>query len=97
MLDFSLSEFGIVGAVALLVLGPKDMLLFLKSASEFFSRLKEYFSEYTNYLNQAVNEIESESKIVDVIMDEEGNMQKVYDLSKIMPEIHEDKKDAANE
>lgn len=97
MFDFSFPELGIVGLIALLVLGPKDMVLFLKSIAQFASKLKEYCAEYTQYINSAVNEIEAETKIVDMIVDEEGNMQKVYDLSKIMPEIHEDKEDATNE
>jgi Sec-independent protein translocase protein TatA len=90
MFDFSLAEFGLVGLVALLVLGPKDMVVFMRSASGMVSDLKKNFEKYAQYLKDAMNEVEGETNIVDVIIDEEGNSQRVYDLSKIMPAIKEE-------
>lgn len=96
MFDFSLPELGLVGIVALLVLGPKDMVIFLKSVSQAFGKVKGYYNDYVKYLNDAINEVEAEKNVVDMIMDMDGNMQRVYDLNKIMLQIKEEK-DAANQ
>ncbi len=97
MFDFSLPELGLVGLVALLVLGPKDMVIFLKSVSQVFGKVKGYYNDYVKYLNDAINEVEAEKNVVDMIVDMDGNMQRVYDLNKIMPQIKEVEKDAANQ
>lgn len=97
MFDFSLPELGLVGIIALLVLGPKDMVIFLKSISQAISKVKDYYCDYVQYLNSAINEVEAEKNVVDVIIDMDGNHQRVYDLSKIMPQIKEDEKDVANQ
>ncbi len=97
MFDFSLPELGLVGLIALLVLGPKDMVFFLKSISQVISKIKDYYNDYVKYLNAAINEVEAEKNVVDVIVDMDGNHQRVYDLSKIMPQIKVEEKDAANQ
>jgi sec-independent protein translocase protein TatB len=86
MFDFSLAEFGVVGIVALIFLGPKDLLEIIKSLQKINTTVKDYFNQYVSYLNKSVLE---EENIVDVIQDLDGNMQKVYNLKKIMPEIIE--------
>ncbi len=97
MFDFSLPELGLVGLIALLVLGPKDMVIFLKSISQVISKIKDYYNDYVKYLNAAINEVEAEKNVVDVIIDMDGNHQRVYDLSKVMPQIKVEEKDAANQ
>jgi len=91
MFDFSLGELGIVGLIALLVLGPKDMIIFIKNIRDFFSKIRAYYDQYVKYLNAAIEEVEEEKNIVDFIMDQDGNYQKTYDLSKIMPQIKDSK------
>lgn len=95
MFDFSFSELGLVGLIALLVLGPKDMVLFIRSIRAFFSQIQDHYKKYINYLNAAINEVEEETKLVDMIIDQDGKYQKVYDISKIMPDIKDHK--ASNE
>lgn len=91
MFDFSFTELGLVGLVSYLVLGPKDSILFLKSIQKFIHNAKKHFEEYTSYLNDSLKEVEEEGNVVDMILDQDGKYQKVYDLSKIMPEIKETK------
>lgn len=95
MFDLSFSEIGLVGVIALMVLGPKEMIVFIKSIRDFFASIRQYYNKYLNYLNKAINEVEEETKLVDVIIDQDGNYQKVYDLSKVMPQIKDHK--ASNE
>lgn len=95
MFDLSFSEIGLVGVIALMLLGPKEMIVFIKSIRDFFASIRQYYKSYLNYLNKAINEVEEETKLVDVILDQDGNYQKVYDLSKVMPQIKDPK--ASNE
>ena len=80
MFDFSLAELGIVGLIALFVLGPKDMLALLKVCRDFFSSLKKHYLDYTYYLNEALDDLDDKKKIVDL----EGKLQKTYDIPKLV-------------
>jgi Sec-independent protein translocase protein TatA len=87
MFDFSLSELGVVGLVALIVLGPKEMIELIKSARKIKSSITEYFAESKKYLDEI---LEEEENIVDVIIDMDGNYQKTYKLNKIKPDIKDE-------
>jgi Sec-independent protein translocase protein TatA len=80
MFDFSLAELGMVGLIALFVLGPKDMLVLLKACRDFFGSLKKHYLDYTDYLNKALDDLDDKDKIVDL----EGKLQKTYDISKLI-------------
>lgn len=86
MFDFSFAELGVVGLIALLVLGPKDMLVLLRAMRDFFSSLKKHYLSYSDYINEALDDIDDKNKILDL----DGNLQKTYDVSKFV-------KKAANE
>ena len=87
MFDFSLSELGVVGIVALIALGPKEMMNVLKAIREIKNKITSYFSESKSYVNKVLDE---EQNVVDVIIDMDGNYQKVYKLDILKPKIKDE-------
>lgn len=94
MFGFSLGEFIIVSAIALLLFTPHELVGIVKSLKRFFAQIEEYYKAYLEYFNRTFNDLSSEEdEIVNHILDLEGNLQKTYDLSKIMPHIDHKKDD----
>ncbi len=92
MFGFSLGELIVVLTIALLVLGPKELIEVVRSCKKLFSQLEGWYKSYSNYFQQAIKEIEEdieqeEKEIVNYIIDLEGKVQKTYDLSKIIPDL----------
>lgn len=81
MFDFSLAELGVVGMVALLVLGPQEFCELIKGVKVLTKKVRSLYYEYLEDINESV----SNDNIVDVIIDMDGNLQKRYDHKKIMP------------
>jgi Sec-independent protein translocase protein TatA len=83
MFDFSLAELGIIGVVALMVLGPAEMLQLLKYARKFTAAAKREYEKYFTELQDAVGETD----LITIVFDDEGNPQRAYDLEKLKPVI----------
>jgi sec-independent protein translocase protein TatB len=90
MFDLSWSEILLVGIVALLVIGPKE----LPTAIRFCKKLLRKMKNLTQELSSAFNEIEpiddlkkeaeKLNKDITYITDLEGNLQPTYDISDIV-------------
>ncbi|AIF80888.1 hypothetical protein I862_01625 [endosymbiont of Acanthamoeba sp. UWC8] len=92
MLGFSFGELVVVSVVALLALKPKELKALVRSWRKLSSQIQQYYQNYLSYFNEAFkeeseSEAEDESDIVNYILDLDGNIQKTYDLSKIMPDL----------
>ena len=89
MFDVSFSEISLIGFIALLVLGPKEMMSLYKSIKRITTNLKASINKYFKEAEQSLDE----EDIVEIIIDQEGNPQKAYKLEKIMPYLNKDKDD----
>lgn len=92
MFGFSFGELIVVAAIALLVLGPNELKEIIRSWRKLSSQIEKYYKAYMNYFNEAFKDLddleaEEDKEIVNYILDMEGNLQKTYDLSKIMPDL----------
>ena len=83
MFDVSLAEVGIVGVVALLVLGPAEFLNLYKSLKKTINGFKQSVNIELAKLDA---EVEAES-LLRVTVDDNGLPQKAYDLEKIKRKI----------
>ncbi|MCE2991874.1 MAG: twin-arginine translocase TatA/TatE family subunit [Candidatus Jidaibacter sp.] len=89
MLDISISEIIVVGLVGLIVLGPKEMVEVIRSLRKIGNNIKEYYNEFLAYLSAELGETPSDD-YVKIILDQDGNPQKVYDLEKIKPYLKDE-------
>jgi len=90
MFDISFTEILVVGIASLSTLGVKGSIDALKTVKKFFMNIKASLNDYLQFLESSTES--EEDNILDTIVDLEGNLQKRYDLSKIMPEIHKPNK-----
>lgn len=84
MFDFSLAELGVVGVVALMVLGPAEMLQLLQYLRKMTAAVKREYEKCFASLQEAVGD----DDLVKIIFDKEGKPQRAYDLEKLKPIIH---------
>jgi sec-independent protein translocase protein TatB len=89
MLDISISEIIVVGIVGLIVLGPKEMVEVIRSLRKIWANIKEHYNEFLAYLSSELEE-NSNDDYVKIILDQDGNPQKVYDLEKIKPYLKDE-------
>lgn len=90
MFDVALSELGLVGIVAVFVLGPKDLIKVVKQLNSNIAGIKQWLNRYIQYLTDGISEttlIQKKQEITNYIVDLEGNLQITYDLTDIKPEI----------
>lgn len=85
MFDISFAELLVVLLVGLLVLGPKDMLKSAKAMKRVWRDIKSYYTEFVEYLSRELDN----DDFVKIIYDQDGNPQKVYDIEKLKPYLHE--------
>jgi Sec-independent protein translocase protein TatA len=84
MFDFSLAELGVVGVIALLVLGPAEMLQLLRYLRKMTAAAKREYEKCFASLQEELGD----DDLVKIIFDEDGKPQRAYDLEKIKPIIH---------
>ena len=58
MLDMSWGEVMVIGAVALIVIGPKDLPKALRTLGQFTSRIRRMAAEFQGQFNEAMREAE---------------------------------------
>ena len=104
MLDFSFGELALIALVALLVVGPKDLPVVLRTLGKWMGQCKGIADEFRAGFRSAMEDssltsLESDMHVFNeetkFIRDEQGNLQRVYDISDLThpaaPEIqHEE-------
>lgn len=87
MFDLSFSELLLIGLAALVFIGPKDLPKVLRAVFAVFKQLQDMVAE----VRRSVEDIAADTGIYDVkkemetIIDQHGNVQKVYDISELLP------------
>ena len=56
MFDFGLTELLLIGIVALIVVGPKDLPVLFRRVGEFVGRMKRMAREFTSAMNDAADQ-----------------------------------------
>lgn len=87
MFDFSLAELGVVGIVALLILGPQEFCDLIKAVKILIHKAKSLYKESFWDIEESI----SNDNVIDMIVDMDGNLQKRYDEKKIMPYVKKSK------
>ncbi len=90
MLDFSFGEIALVVFVALVVVGPKDLPVVMRTLGRWFGQFKNITDEFREGFRSAMHgtsledveqDIHEIHKEIKYIRDQEGNLQRVYDIS----------------
>lgn len=92
MFDISLTEIIMVCIASLTTLGVKGSVEMLGKIKKFFANIQKSARDYLSYLDGTDSEgPDLGDNILESIVDMDGNLQKRYDLSKIIPEIKKSK------
>jgi sec-independent protein translocase protein TatB len=95
MLDFSFGELALIVLVALVIVGPKDMPVVMRTIGRWVGQFRGITDEFRAGFKSAMNEtslkdIEKDlahiQEEIQFIKDEQGNMQRTYDISDFMEE-----------
>jgi sec-independent protein translocase protein TatB len=95
MLDFSFGELAVIVLVALLIVGPKDLPKVMHAIGRWFGQFKGIADEFRAGVKSAMRESQLEDVEKDLsdihneinyIRDQNGNLQRVYDISDFMDE-----------
>ena len=95
MFDFSFGELAIVVLVALLIVGPKDLPKVMHAVGRWFGQFKGMADDFRAGVKSAMlqGQLEDVEKDLNAIHDEikyirdqNGNLQRVYDISDFMDE-----------
>ncbi len=62
MIDFAWSEFFLLAIVALIFLGPKELVVLFKTLGRWFAKIKALQAAFYEHVHQASIEIENEKK-----------------------------------
>ncbi len=62
MLDFAWSEFFLLAIVALIFLGPKELILLFRTLGKWAAKMKALQATFQEHINQASIDIDNESK-----------------------------------
>jgi Sec-independent protein translocase protein TatA len=103
MFNISWSELLIIIVVCIMVLRPKDMPIIISTIKTLYTK----FSIIKSEIIKTIKEIEKNEHIKDIsdevfktksqIIDLNGNLQQVFDLKEIMPDIVEEEKNKKHE
>ena len=86
MFNISLYEFGIIGVIAMLVLGPREFNKAAQYCKSLIRILKKLINKYITPIGNELNSVK------DHIVDLDGNIQPTYDLSHVTNKISHEKK-----
>ena len=96
MFDLSLAEMAVIVVLAIMVIGPKDLPVLLRTLGGWWRNIRNVAGEFREGLeaaagmdefHKASGEIEED---ISYIRDESGKLQRVYDISEFL----EDENDA---
>ncbi|MBX9977926.1 MAG: hypothetical protein K2X98_06780 [Alphaproteobacteria bacterium] len=62
MLDFAWSEFFLLAIVALIFLGPKELILLFRTLGKWAAKIKALQAVFQEHINQASIDIDNESQ-----------------------------------
>lgn len=85
MLGLSLGEVLLIMLVGFLVLGPAEMTRLVSELRGFINKVQQWYHQYYGTITDSLPN--SEQEIVKYIIDMDGNVQRTYDLTKIMPDL----------
>ena len=95
MLDFSFGEIALVVLVALVVVGPKDLPKVMRTLGRWFGHFKGIANEFRAGVKEAMKDTELKNfeddlravgEEIKYIKDQDGNFQRIYDVSEVMKE-----------
>ncbi len=95
MLDFSFGELVLVAFVALVVVGPKDLPVVMRILGRWAGQCRGVLDEFRQGFRSAMQESSLEEMGKDIhgleqeirfIRDEQGNLQRTYDISSFLTE-----------
>lgn len=88
MFDLSWGEIMIIGIIGTLVVGPKELPHVIHNIKEAGAKIRELWSDMTSNVKDVTDDITKEVDIpIKQIVDLDGNLQDVYDLSDFMPTL----------
>jgi sec-independent protein translocase protein TatB len=97
MFDLSWSELMVVGVVGLVVIGPEELPAIVRNCKKIMAQIKQVSKEFTDSITEMdeFKDLKEEAKKLNedikTIVDLDGNVQRTYDISDIMPEIEKNK------
>lgn len=95
MLDFSFGEIALVVFIALIVVGPKDLPVVMRTLGRWFGQFKSIADEFREGFRETLRgtqledfekDLHSIKEEIHYIKDAEGNYQRVYDISDFVDE-----------
>ena len=88
MFDLSLIELLFVAVIALLVIGPKDLPKVLAQLLRLFRQFKSAVADVKSQIDEVVDasSVREAEEEIQTIIDENGQIQRVYDLSDFLDE-----------
>ncbi len=95
MLDFSFGELALIVMVALLIVGPKDLPRVMYAVGKWFGQFKVIADDFREGFKSAMSDthlqdiqkdIQEVHEDIKYIRDQEGNLQRVYDISDFLDE-----------
>lgn len=95
MFDFSFGELGLIVLVALLIVGPKDLPRVMHAIGRWFGQFKGMTDDFREGFKTAMREhqlhdVEKDlteiHNEIEYIRDQEGNLQRIYDISDFLDE-----------
>ncbi len=86
MFDLSLAEIAIVVVLAVVVIGPKDIPVVLRTLGRWWRGLREVAGEFRKTIDEAsgVGDLRDLQRERSFIRDDQGRLQEVYDISEFM-------------
>ncbi len=102
MFDIAFSELCLVVLVALLLIGPKDLPVVLRTLARWLKEIKSIARDFRRALASLVDEDETITEIrrelrdhARYIEDEEGRLQRIYDISDLQAMDRQAKKEGS--
>lgn len=95
MLDFSFGELAVVALVALIFVGPKDFPVMMRTIGRWCGQFKSITDEFRAGFRSAMQQsgmgdvetdIATIHEEINFIRDQNGNLQRVYDISEFLKE-----------
>ena len=95
MLDFSFGEIALVVFVALIIVGPKDLPVVMRAIGRWFGQFRSITDEFRKGFKSAMEDssladvqqdIHSIREEIHYIKDQNGHLQRVYDISDFIDE-----------